>query len=369
MTRILISGAGIAGLALANSLKGTGWDITLIEQSSNLRVGGQAIDIRGVAVEVVSRLGLLDELRARHLQTRGLTLLDAEGKIVMESDERTLTGGYFADQDIEVIRDELVEVLFEAFDPDPSQVWFSDTVVEIEQSSNDVLVTTREGRSERFDLVFGADGINSPIRRKLFGKDSDNLRYLNRCVANITVPNTIGLDLWQYAGWECEPRWIVYPSRENQDLRAFILYDRPEDEPPPADRREQMDLIASKVVDLPWKVPELLGDVERYEQFYFGDLAWVDLPAWSQGRVALVGDAAHCPTPMTGQGTSLAIVGAFVLGQELRRHADDFSQAFARYEHRMRPFVAENLKILNTQKDDGAREAITHAKNAIDLDS
>jgi 2-polyprenyl-6-methoxyphenol hydroxylase-like FAD-dependent oxidoreductase len=368
MSRILISGAGIAGLALANSLRGMGWQITLIEQSPTLRVGGQAIDIRGVAIEVASRLGVLEELRARRLQTRGLTMIDRDGNVMLESDERTLTGGYFADHDIEVIRDELVEVLFGAFDPDPAQVWFSDTIVDLAQDSDGVNATTQGGRSERFDFVFGADGINSPVRRGLFGDDRANLRYLNRCVANITVPNTIGLDLWQYGGWETEPRWIVYPSRDNQDLRAFVLYDRAEDEPPPADRKEQMALIAAKAAGLPWKVPEILADPARYEQFYFGDLAWVDLPCWSQGRVVLVGDAAHCPTPMTGQGTSLALVGAFVLGQELRRHGDDYATAFARYEERMRPFVAANLKILDAHKDNGARDAISYAKNAFELD-
>lgn len=368
MSRVLISGAGIAGLALANSLQGMGWQITLVEQSSNLRVGGQAIDIRGVAVEVARRLGVLDELERRRLKTRGVTMIDRDGQVILESDERTLTGGYFADQDIEVIRDELVEVLFEAFAPDPAQVWFADSIVDLEQDGEGVSVITQAGRSERFDIVFGADGINSPVRRKLFGQDRDTLRYLNRCVANITVPNTIGLDLWQYAGWESDPTWIVYPSRDNHDLRAFVLYDRAEDEPPPADRQGQMELIAAKVSGLPWKVPEILGDPARYEQFYFGDLAWVDLPQWSQGRIVLVGDAGHCPTPMTGQGTSLALVGAYVLGQELRRHGDDLASAFARYEQRMRPFVAENMKILTAHKDDGARGAISHAKNAIDLD-
>ncbi len=369
MSRVLISGAGIAGLALANSLKGLGWRITLIEQSPSLRVGGQAIDIRGVALDVASRLGVLEELERRRLETRGVTMIDREGNVMHESDEHTLTGGYFADQDIEVIRDELVEVLFEKFAPDPAQVWFSDSIVDLELEEGGVQVTTQSGRSERFDFVFGADGINSPVRRSLFGADQMNLRYLNRCVANVTVPNSIGLDLWQYAGWETEPRWIVYPSRENQDLRAFVLYDRDADDPPPADRAKQMAMIASKAAKLPWKVPEILGDPARYEQFYFGDLAWVDLPRWSQGRVALVGDAAHCPTPMTGQGTSLALVGAFVLGQELRRHAEDYAAAFARYEERMRPFVAANLKILDAHKDDGARGAIAYAKNAIALDA
>lgn len=369
MTRVLISGAGIAGLVLANSLRGMGWQIVLVEQSATLRVGGQAIDIRGVAVEVARRLGVLDELRERRMQTRGVTMLDGHGNVMLESDERTLTGGYFVDQDIEVIRDELVEVLFAEFDPDPSQVWFSDSIVDLVQDGDGVQVTTQAGRSERFDFVFGADGINSPVRRKLFGDDSANLRYLNRCVANIIVPNSIGLDLWQYAGWQSDPVWIVYPSRDNQDLRAFVLYDRPEDEPPPADRQEQMKLIASKVAHLPRKVPEILGDPQRYEQFYFGDLAWADLCCWSQGRVVLVGDAAHCPTPMTGQGTSLAIAGAYVLGQELRRHGEDFAAAFERYEQRMRPFVAANMKILDAHKDDGARDAIKFAKNAMGLDA
>jgi 2-polyprenyl-6-methoxyphenol hydroxylase-like FAD-dependent oxidoreductase len=368
--RILISGAGIAGLALANSLKNSGCQISVIEQASTLRIGGQAIDVRGAALDVIGRLGLSDALRARRIETNGLTMLNADGEVLSETGERTLTGGFFADDDIEIIRDDLVELLAESAEPG-IDLHFSDAIADIAQDAEGINVTTRAGHEMAFDLVIGADGVGSTVRKLAFGDDAGNLRFLNKCVANITVPNSIGLDQWQFACWEGDTRWIVYPSRENRDLRIFLMFDRAPDQIMPREQNEQIDLVMSKISHFPWKIPQLLGDPTHYLQFYFGDLAVVDLPRWSAGRVVLVGDAGYCPTPLTGQGTSLALVGAYLLGQELRKCGGDFARAFGRYEERMRPFVAANLGLLgagdNGQQGE-SRERLKKAKSAIDID-
>lgn len=368
MTSILISGASIAGLSSAYWLREYGFAVTVIEPTPEFRTGGQAIDLRGAAVEVAHRMGLERALREGRLPALGMTMLDAAGRELSRTNLMTLTGGMFADDEYEILRDDLVNALVEKIEPGVEYL-FSDAVAAISEEADGLIVLTKGGRHRRFDLMIGADGMYSNTRRLCFGAHSKYINPVGRCVVNFTTPNILGLDAWQFACWDGDVRYIVYPVRDNHELRVFMLFPRPDCAGDLRDEAAQRQIAGEHCRALSWRMPELLPALMETDDFYFGEVAQVKMERWSAGRVALTGDAAYCPSPLTGQGSSLAVVGAYVLASELNRFPDDHGRAFERYDERMRPFVILNqnlLRQLDTDEPDFA--PISQVKNAILLD-
>lgn len=368
MTNVLISGASIAGLTLAYWLREYGFAPTLIERTPEFRPGGQSVDLRGVAVEVADRMGLQHALREGRLPALGMTMLDLSGRELSRTDSMTLTGGRFADQDYEILRDDLVDALVKRIGPGVEYI-FSDSIAIVHQHEDGVAVSTRRGEQRRFDLIIGADGMYSNVRRLCFGDHPEFIHSVGMCVVNFTTPNVLGLDAWQVACWDGEIRYIVYPVRGNRELRVFLLFERPA----AGDLRDaatQRQIAVDHCASLSWRMPELVPSLMQTDDFYFGEVAQVKMDQWWSDRIALTGDAAYCPSPLTGQGSSLALVGAYVLAAELNRFRGDHRRAFERYDQRMRSFVLLNqdlIRQLDTQEPDF--EPIAQVKNAFLLDS
>ncbi|GAA0366300.1 FAD-dependent monooxygenase [Actinoallomurus spadix] len=343
--RVLISGAGIAGPTLAYWLHRSGFAVTVVEKAGSLRAGGYPIDIRGTAIEVVRRMGILPQLRDAHIDMRRCTFLDADGGEVAVVDARAVAGSVEG-QDLEVRRGDLIATLYAAV-RDDVEFLFGDFIDTLDRSGNGVDVTFHSGRRRTFDLVVGADGMHSQTRESLFGSEERFHRYLGHCFAIFTMPNTFGLSrelvLWNTPGKAA----ALYAVGDDDELHAFLNFHRPE---PPVDALRdpgaERDLVARTFADAGWEVPRMVEAMRDADDLFFDTAGQIRMRRWSSGRVALVGDAAYAPSFLTGQGTSLALAGAYMLAHALATHRDH-TAAFAAYERDARAFVAMNQALVD----------------------
>jgi len=371
MKTILISGAGVAGLAVAYWLDRAGYAATVIERAPALRRGGQAIDIRGVALDVTKAMGLLEDARALRTRLKGMSMLDADGNEIQRTEGRTFSAGRLDSDDIEIFRDDLCELLLGKLG---SQVEFlyGDSIAALAQTDERVAVTLASGGHREFDLVVGADGVYSNVRKLCFADESAVVRPLGMALALFSVPNLINLKDWEIGHRQGGVGYVIYPSRDQQALRIGVGFGLPAGGVSRTDTAAQKQLVAAQCAHLKGDFPLFLQAMQTTDQFYFNELAQVCMPAWSRGRVVLVGDAAHCASPFSGQGTSLALVGAFVLVRKwVRESACDgksYPAAFAAYEARMRPYVTLNQALVDLARQGPAPDdQMTAAKNGIDL--
>ncbi len=343
---VLISGASIAGPALAYWLHRSGCAVTVVEKAGALRAGGYPIDIRGTAIEVVRRMGILPRLRDAHIDSRRCTFLDADGGEVASLNPSAVAGGVEG-QDLEVRRGDLAASLY-ALVRDDVEFLFGDSIDTLDQSGQGVDVTFHSGRRRTFDLVVGADGMHSHTRESLFGPEEQFHRYLGYCFAIFTMPNTFGLSrevmMWNTPGKAA----ALYAVGDNDEVHAFLNFHQPQ---PPLDALRnpdaQRDLVARVFAGAGWEVPRMVDALRDADDLFFDTAGQIRMPHWSSGRVALVGDAAYAPSFLTGQGSSLALVGAYMLANALATHRDH-TAAFAAYERDVRDFVAMNQALVDT---------------------
>lgn len=336
---VLISGASIAGPALAFWLNRYGFAVTVVEKAGAVRSGGYPIDVRGTALEVVRRMGILPRLRDVHIDLRRLSFLDGDGSEIAAVDPHTVTGG-IPGRDLEVRRGDLTTALYAAV-RDDVEFLFDDSIDTLDQTGHGVDVTFRGGSTRTFDMVFGTDGLHSRTRELVFGPEEQFYRYLGYCFAGFTMRNTFGLVretvLWNTPGRAA----ALYAVGENDDVHAFLNFAHPE---PPFDAlrnpQAQRDLVAAVFADAGWEVPGMLDALRDAEDLFFDRVGQIRMPRWSSGRVALVGDAVYAPSFLTGQGSSLALVGAYMLAGSLADR--DYAAGFAAYEHNTREFVTVN---------------------------
>ncbi|MEV7189363.1 FAD-dependent monooxygenase [Kitasatospora sp. NPDC093102] len=368
MKTVLISGAGVAGAALARLLHRDGVAVTVVEHAPGLRPGGQAVDIRGVALDVVGRMGLLDQARAHRTRMRGMSVLDGDGREIHRSTETTFSSGRLANDDIELLREDLVRILHEHAGADV-EFMFADRITALDQDEDGVRVAFERGRPRTFDLVVGADGLHSAVRRLGFGPEEQFTRHLGMHLAIFSADNFLALDDWQLWLRDDEAGYGIYPVRDNTELRITFGF---AGEPLPAgprDAEQHKQFVADRMTTLRWQTPRLLKALREADDFYFDAMTQVHMDRWSNGRTVLLGDAGYCASPLSGQGTSLALVGAYVLADALRRADGDHRTAFACYDKRMRPFVELNQALATENPGGPAAEAsVERAKNAIALD-
>ncbi|GGU70441.1 FAD-dependent monooxygenase [Lentzea flava] len=339
MSTVLISGASIAGPALAFWLRRHGVDVTVVEKAQTLRGGGYPIDIRGTALGVVERMGLLPRLREVHVDTRRITFLNADGSQAASLRPESVSGGDVSD--LEVRRSDLAEILFDAV-RDDVEFLFEDSIATMNDHAGGVDVTFRSGLRRTYDHVIGADGLHSVVRALTFGPEEQFHRYLGYCFAGFTMPNHFGLKheavIWNEPGRAA----ALYAIGDGETVHGFLPFVRAE-APFGAfhDPQAQRDLVASAYAGDGWEVPRMVEAMRTADDLFFDTVSQIRLPRWSSGRVALVGDAAYAPSFLTGQGSSLALVGAYVLAGHLAT-APDHTAAFEAYERVTRPFVEAN---------------------------
>ncbi|MGI5401269.1 FAD-dependent monooxygenase [Streptomyces sp. CA-135486] len=369
MKTVLISGGGIAGSALAHLLHRRGLAPVIVERAPGLRRGGQAVDIRGVALDVVDRMGLLEQAREVRTRMRGMSILDPDGNEIGRSTEATFSSGRLDSADIELLREDLVRLLHEHTRHDVEYL-FGDSVTALNQDADGVRVHFAHGPSRTFDLVVGADGLHSTVRRLAFGAEERFSSHLGSYVSVFSADNFLALDNWQMWLQDGDAGFGIMPVRDNAELRiAFGFQSGPLD----GDHRDTewfRERVTDKLASLRWEATRLAKAAAEAPDFYCDAMAQIRMDHWSRGRVVLLGDACYCASPLSGQGTSLALVGAHVLADELGRAGEDHRGAFARYEERMRPFVELNQALATENAGGPASEtSVTRAKNAIALDS
>ncbi|WP_369360824.1 FAD-dependent monooxygenase [Streptomyces sp. cg2] len=347
---VLISGASVAGLALAHWLRRAGFHPTVVERAPGLRRGGQAIDVRGIALRVVARMGLLDAVRAGTTGMRGMSFVDGGGAELTRSTEATLTGGLIDNDDVEILRDDLTTLLFDAGRVGTEYV-FGDVITSLRQDDDAVEVGFRHGRPRRFDLVIGADGLHSGVRRLAFGPESQFMHFLGSHLAIFSVENFLGLDRWQVYHTAGDTLVGLYSARQNTEARAMLHFGSGQLDFDHRDLDRQRNILVERFAGVGWVAPRLLASMWDAPDFYFDSMSQVRLDRWSNGRVVLVGDAGYCPSPRSGQGTSMALVGAYVLVRELADNHGDHRAAFARYEQGMRGYVGKNQQIAQDKAD------------------
>jgi 2-polyprenyl-6-methoxyphenol hydroxylase-like FAD-dependent oxidoreductase len=341
---ILISGASIAGLALAYWLRQYGFNPTVVEQAPAPREGGYAVDLRGAAREAAERMGIMADVRRAHVGTRGLSYVNGANKPVasMSSDLLGDSGGAIAE--IEILRGDLIRILYAAAGDDVEYI-FEDSISSISQGEEGVGVTFQRGEPRHFDLVVGADGLHSNVRALAFGDELEFVRDLGAHVSIFTTPNHLDLDGWELMYSTPGRTAAMYPARHNTEAKAMFFF---ASDPFPYDRHDiggQKKILAEAFAGGGWEVPRLLEAMWGASDFYFDTVSQVHMDRWSSGRAVLVGDAAYCPSPMAGVGTSLALVGAYVLAGELKAAGGDHRRAFVRYEEEMREYVEQGQKL------------------------
>jgi 2-polyprenyl-6-methoxyphenol hydroxylase-like FAD-dependent oxidoreductase len=331
---VLISGASIAGPALAYWLGRHGLHPTVIEIAPALRTGGNAVDFRGpLHLGLLAKMGVLDKLRDVQTGGTAMRFVDERGRRRMEMPAD------FAGGDLEVLRGDLSRILCEAAG-DTAEYLFGDSIAAMTETPDGVDVTFASGARRRFDLVIGADGVHSAVRRLAFGPETRYVKHLGYYVAGWDVPNVLRLGR-DSVGCNVPGKLISVGGDHRDPARAMAFaafasapldYDR-------HDVAQQRRILRDVFGTVGWAAaPRLLDALDNAPDLYFDQICRVDVPAWSTGRIALAGDAAWGAT-IGGMGNGTAIVGAYALAGELAAAGGDHAVAFARYQGLMAAFA------------------------------
>lgn len=343
--RVLISGASVAGPVLAYWLHRFGFAPTVIERTPEVRVGsgGHAVDLFGPAVQLMEWMGVLPEVEAARTTNRFISFVRARGRPV-DIDAEALAAGV-SERHIEIMRGDLARIVYE-LTRDHLEYVFDDSIATVQDTGLDVAVTFERGAPRTYDLIIGADGLHSTTRRLVFGLEQEFLHFLGGYLAVFTVDNYLRLENRMIAFSSPGRTAAVYPVGGTGDARVVLLWRSPH--PHDYDRRDvesQRRLIRHLYGDLGWQVPRLLTELDRADDLYLDSISQVVMDSWTRGRAALVGDAGYCPGPAVGGGTSLAVIGAYLLARELVAAGGDHVRGFAGYEQALRPVVRHSRSV------------------------
>lgn len=338
--KILISGAGVAGPVLAYWLSRRGLSPVVVERTPAPRIGlgGHAVDLFAPAMEVAARMGLEEALRKAGTELDTLALV-RPGKPMVEIAFDALAPAFADDRHVEILRGELTTMLHAAT-RDDVEYRFGDSVRSLHDDVGGVEVTFDSGSTQRFDLVVGADGLHSVVRRLAFGAENRMLHHLGGYLAVFSVPSYLALTGRMVIYNGVNRLAVVYPVKQTGQARAVLVFRRPG--PGPHDHGDvaaQERFVRDEYAGEGWKIPALLDAMQHAEDFYFDAVSQVRLGSWSRGRVTLVGDAGFAPGPAVGGGTTLAVVSAYVLAHALAEARGDHVAALATYESRVRDYV------------------------------
>jgi 2-polyprenyl-6-methoxyphenol hydroxylase-like FAD-dependent oxidoreductase len=331
---VLISGAGIAGPTLAYWLVRHGLRVTVVERSAGLRSSGSPVDVRGQAVEVAERMGVLPRIRDAGTNVKGLSFVNAKGRVVGRVSGLAFRQG--GSREVELPRGDLASILYQA-SRDDAEFLFDDSIVTLSHDEHGVDVTFDRAGARRFDLVIGADGLHSMVRRLAFGPESEFVRHMGMYIA--TMPFDGPIERPREVVMHNTPGRAVtiHPSRGGA-VAAFMFRSPAVPDFDHRDTAQHKLLLATAFAGGSWRVPELVSRMHAADDLYFDSVSQVRLSRWSRGRVALLGDAASCVS-LFGDGSTLAMAGAFTLADELAASPGHHQVAFRRYEARHRILV------------------------------
>ena len=336
--KVLISGASMAGLSAAYWFAHLGHQVRVVERSNGLRQGGAPIDVRGHALGTAQRMGILARIEAQKVRIlEPSPVLDGQGAQVASLDLRWFANE--TDQDVEIARDRLNQILLEAI-PSTVDLSFKNSITELHDGPAGVEVMLQDGHRSRYDLVIGADGLHSNVRKLVFGPEQNFVRHFGYYVALVNLPSRQD---WS-RGMLNIPGLTIVVRDAGDGPQAMMLAASPQIDYDYRDLHAQRELIAgflSKVQA--WQVPAIsqaFTDPEA-QGFYFDSVSQTHMPSWTQGNVAVIGDAGHCAALLSGMGTTLAMVAAETLANTWTEHDGNLEKASATYHERLRPYVEQ----------------------------
>jgi len=336
-TSVLISGGGIAGPSLAYWLGTSGYAVTVVERAPGLRASGaQAVDFRGGQLALLGRMGVLGEIEASQTGMGDQAVIDSTGRRLSTFPSALFSG------DVEIERGDLARILY-GHSKDVAQYVFGDHITALAQTPDGVDVTFSRGPARRFDLVVGADGMHSAVRRLAFAGEDTYRHDLGLAVAGFTVPNTFGLDHSGLIYNEPGRLAMVASGRDPARAAVGLMFTATLPDYDWHDAQAGKRLVAEHFAGAGWQVPALLAALRDAQELYFDTISQIRMDRWSAGRIVLLGDAAWCPGP-GGNGTGHAMLGAYTLAGELALAGGDHLAAYRRYEQIMRPPVEKSQK-------------------------
>lgn len=340
---ILISGAGIAGTALAFWLKKYGFNPTIIEIAPKLREGGYAIDFMGAGYDVALKMGIADELKKVDIDFSKLKLVDKDDREIGSMNYQKVKN-LMDGRAMTLLRSGLAKTIYHSLNNE-IEIIFDNTIEQIEQDENKVIVNFKNGNSRNFDLVIGADGLHSIVRKLIFGEENKFEKYLGYFTSSYTINNySIGNNAFSMYNYPYK-QVAIYSNNKNQTTTFFIFNSSEKLKYNHHDTEKQKQILRQEFENGGWKCPELLSALDKTNDFYFDSVSQIKMDKWSKGRVTLVGDAGYCPSLLSGKGSTLAMVGAYILAGELKEANGNYQQAFEEYEKQFKPFMEKKQKL------------------------
>ncbi|KAK5796561.1 hypothetical protein VI817_005846 [Penicillium citrinum] len=351
--KVLICGGGCAGPALAYWLARTGHEVTIVEHFQALRAIGAQIDLRGQGIEVVKRMGLDSAIRSKLVDEAGVSFIDSNGKshaTIMAN--KSGKGAQSLTSEYEIMRGDLVRILYEATHQKVKYM-FGTTIETFEQdnSNHSVFVQFSDGSHGTYDILIGADGQGSRIRKAILAPDSpEPYRKLGIHMAYWFIPRNETDDNIRRVYLGSQGRMIMRRTHNTAQTQVYFVLkdDSPElSSIPQASVETQKQYWSSRFQDAGWQSSRFLQGMGSTENWFCQEVVQVQTDTWYKGSVVLLGDASSCPSPFSGMGTTASLVGAYILAGEINRNANDLPQAFANYDEVFRPFVNE-VQDINT---------------------
>jgi 2-polyprenyl-6-methoxyphenol hydroxylase-like FAD-dependent oxidoreductase len=340
--KVLICGGGCAGPALALWLVRLGHEVVIVERFPVLRASGAQIDLRAQGITAADRMGIIPDVRERSVDEAGMAIIDEKGRAWATIMANTSgKGPQMPTSEYEIMRGDLVQILYEKTRTDVKYI-FGKSVERFEQDNDKVEVYFSDKTSEAYDLLVGADGLGSGIRKLLLPDVVDPYVHTGFHIAYWIVPrisadNNLSEDYNAPGGRQIQRR-----SHSPTETQAYFIL---KDEAPEirevhrASEAAQKEFWRQRFRDAGWQADRFIEGMETTSNWYSSEIAQVRVDRWHKGRVVLLGDAAHCASPMSGMGTTGAFVGAYVLAGELSRSPGNVETALVNYEKTLRPFV------------------------------
>ena len=337
--RVLISGAGIAGLTAAYWLVKTGWEVVVLEKAKRLREGEFVIDFSGTGWDVAVKMGLEEELRKKQMEIHSLSFQNHQGKeqsyIKMKDFIESMGVG---NKHASINRRDLQNMIYDLVKND-IDIRFSSSIRSIEEKSEKVEVIFEDETKEEFNLVIGADGLHSNVRKLVFQGEEKYAKYLGYHVSAFRVNGVAGKESGQMNILRRPNKQAGILDLRDGDSLALFVFASDEENYVPRSQRKQV--LVDKFSDLEGPVPAILNGINEETSIYLDTTTQIVMPAWHTQRVVLIGDAGYCLTLVSGQGASLAMGGAYVLAKALENNDADIEKALIEYDKRLRPFVEE----------------------------
>ncbi len=375
--KVLIVGAGIAGPAVAFWLKKYSFEPTIIERKACLDQGGYAIDLRGIAVDVAKKMAIYDKICGMRTHISKGQYVDDNGQILKEEEGETF--GFRQDEEVEILRGDLIEILMAQVADVPCH--FNTEISSLTEHNEGIKVVFTNGKEASYDLVIGCDGLHSATRKLAFSPEEYTIHDLGCYISIFSMPNYLHLEhtMVEYE----HGQKVVHVSSDRDASISLAGFMFQSDKKPKSlrEKNAQIEFLSSEYQNIGWETSKILSYAKQSKDFYFDNIAQVKMPSWSKGCVVLLGDAGYCASPLSGQGTSLALVGAYVLAGELKAAKGNYTHALQQYNRVLKDYVEANQAFgewnsttywLSKENEHNSRtdqilERLHHAANAISL--